>query len=164
LGKNCFYVAPCRSRVDCHTVLKTYATQHQFYGLYFIPSFALLAAWGISRLRSAWQAIAVFLVFVVSSLWYASNLFAHQSFAPDDFTMLKRANAAVPSSTPICMGENTEDNQIKFYIFPRQIDNSPCPMILISCCAGPKAMRQKIRLPLFLQTFSPATFGRICTE
>jgi len=79
--------------VDCYTVLKNLCHPTPILRPLFIPSFALLAAWEISRLRSACRRSRCF-----SCLWSALLVriksFAHQSFAPDDFTMLKRANAA----------------------------------------------------------------------
>ena len=141
-----------------YLIFYSHASGHQFMGLYFIPPIALLAAWGIGRVRNSWHAGALLLVFLASSAWYASNLFAYQSFDPKDFEMLKRARASVPPEESICMGENSVNTNIKFYLFPHQLNDAPCPTDSYFVLRRPESYAQKDPSFSLLQTFFTNTF------
>lgn len=141
-----------------YAVFYTHAATHQFIGLYFAAPIALLAAWGLYRLRCAWIVVAALVLFMVSSLWYAENLFAHKSFAEDDFLMFKRANAAVPIEEPICMGENAVNMNVKFYLFPHQMNNAPCPTESYFILRKPDSFLKRDPEASLLQSFFSGSF------
>ena len=86
-----------------YLVFYSHSHIHQFYGLYIMPAIALLAGYGMSRLRNRWHIGSVILLFTASSLWYSFALLNHTDFSPDDFLLFKRVNAQM-STTPICDG------------------------------------------------------------
>ena len=110
-----------------YAVMTGHSTAHQFLGFYWIPPVAFFAGWALIRLRRAWFAGLLLILFMGSSLWYANGLFAYKSFAENDFELLKRVNAAVPASEPICMGDNSVNGNVKFYLYPRVFSETPCP-------------------------------------
>ncbi len=106
-----------------YLVFYKHSTAHSFYGLYIMPALALLAAYGFGRVQNAWRACSLFALFLVSCVWYTSILFSYTQFAPDDFALFTRANAAVPISAPIC----TDTSNSKFYLTPsRKVADHPC--------------------------------------
>ena len=152
-GNILFAIMLAAPGVLTYVVFFTHATVHQFIGFYFIPPIALAAAWGLHRIRRAWVAGAVFAIFMVSCLWYAGNLFAYKSFADDDFLMLKRADAAIPLAEAICMGENSVNDNIKFYLFPHQMDDTPCPPDKYFVLRAPESYAKKDPSASLLQSF-----------
>ncbi len=105
-------------------IFHRHSTAHQFYGFYIVPAIALLAGYGLSRLRKTAHAALIAALFLISSVWYGSILFSYSEFAPDDIALFGRANTLVPASATICIAYP----DMQFYLTPiRNVIDLPCP-------------------------------------
>ncbi|OGZ53413.1 MAG: hypothetical protein A3B25_02220 [Candidatus Ryanbacteria bacterium RIFCSPLOWO2_01_FULL_48_26] len=105
-------------------IFHRHSTAHQFYGFYIVPAIALLAGYGLSRLRKTAHAALVALLFFISCAWYGSILFSYSEFAADDIALFGRANTLVPVSATICLAYP----DMQFYLTPnRNVVDLPCP-------------------------------------
>ena len=140
-----------------YAVFYKHSTAHSFYGLYMMPAIALLAAYGLGRLRNVWLARSLFALFLTSCVWYASILFSYSQFAQDDFSLFRRAGAAVPISAPIC----TDSSNSKFYLTPgRKVADAPCPDYSYFLLRQPQSYQNKDLLFSIVQTFYTSDFWK----
>jgi hypothetical protein len=91
---------------------------HQYWTYYLIPFCALMAAWALSRARSAILAGLILVGIIASSVSYAMFLEQKRPFSNDDIELARKADTAsvVAGKDSVCFGDNAAAANIQFYL------------------------------------------------
>ncbi len=154
-GKILFLLLLLSPGLLTYIVFYYHSTVHQFYGLYIMPAIALLAGYGMSRVRNIWQTKSILILFVASCIWYSYMLFSYTAFAPDDFALFRRASTAVPLTTGIC----GSPSNAKPYLTPgMKVADLPCPGYTYFLIRKPESYQNQVLMFSVTQTFYTDTF------